>query len=250
MIGAYIVYNPDTDETYAGSGILRKRERVHMRTLESSTHHNHKLQEAYHRNPNFEFIAVPTETREEARALEQAIINEFWGNPLFLNLSNDATKCCAEQTPEVKRKISETLKQQIQDGSRLPPMIGKKHSEETKAKYSRDRIGNQHALGSRHTEEWKEDRSKAMQGNQHLLGHQHSEETKARMSEAHTGRKRSEEEILKSAEGRTKKNVVVDGVAYLNSAAAAKALGISRSGVDKRCLSLNFPEYKFVEAKK
>lgn len=247
MFGTYILHNEETDETYAGSGILRKRERTHFRTLKNNTHHNHRLQEAYNRNPNFEFISVPTETQEEAREFEQILIDEYSAHPLFLNLALKVGSKVSILTPEVKNKISEKIRAHYASGKLVSPMVGKTHTEETKQKYSQDRMGNQFALGSKHTEEWKQERSKAMQGNQHLLGHRHSEETRERMSAAHKGVPKSPEAIKKAAEGRTRHNVVIDGVTYFNAAIAAEALGLSRSGVDKRCASDNFPNYQKVE---
>lgn len=99
-IGVYIIHNPDTDETYVGSGILSDRQRVHARTLGSGIHHNYRLQQAYNENPNFDFIPVPLDvpdsTPEEIRRLaleiEQSIIDEHKNNPLLLNIAKDVEK--------------------------------------------------------------------------------------------------------------------------------------------------------------
>lgn len=241
-VGTYILHNPETDETYVGSGILRKRENRHFNTLKAGTHHNHRLQAAYGRNPSFDFVSVPMQNFEEARKFEQALIDENWGNPLFLNLSKSVDECRPLPDAVVRQKLSEAVRQRLAEGWR-PAMLGRQHSEETKALYSEQRKGNQHALGSKHTEEWKQSRSQAMLGNQQLRGHVHSEETRAKMSAARRGVPKSPEAILKAATGRTQNNVVVDGVKYLNAAEAAKDLGLSRSGVDKRCASEKFPNY-------
>lgn len=102
-IGIYIIHNPTTDETYAGSGILNERLYEHSRHLENKNvnikHHNFKLQKAYNKNSNFEFIGIPVEennftkkeNRQLALELEQQMINEHKDNPLFLNIALDAT---------------------------------------------------------------------------------------------------------------------------------------------------------------
>ena len=117
-IGVYVVQNNDTKETYVGSGILGKRKNVHSRLLESNTHWNSNLQEAYNRNPNFEFIGVSLkdavsveEQRENALALEQLLIGENNGNPLLLNKFMRVGKTLTgfKHTPENNKRNSERL---------------------------------------------------------------------------------------------------------------------------------------------
>lgn len=105
-------------------------------------------------------------------------------------------------------------------------------------------IGNTRALGLRHSDEWKQEASLRLTGNKHLLGHRHSDEAKKKMSDAKIGKPRPKETIAKSSAGRTRWNIVVGETIYFNAAQAAAALGISSSGVIKRCESPNFPNYK------
>nr|DAG33021.1 MAG TPA: intron associated endonuclease [Caudoviricetes sp.] len=104
-----------------------------------------------------------------------------------------------------------------------------------------------------------ENTSKAMQ----------TPEMRERMSKAHTGKKQSEESNRKRSEtikamykgsafdrtgskltdahkAKISRSVSIDGVVYASGSDAAKALGLSRSGLDYRLKSDKFPEWKFV----
>lgn len=86
-LGVYIIHNSTTDETYIGSGVLGKRLSKHKYLLENGKHFNYRLQQAYNKNNDFEFIPVPIEgDRNNALEAEQSLINEHWGNPLLLNI--------------------------------------------------------------------------------------------------------------------------------------------------------------------
>ena len=115
-VGFYILHNPNTDETYVGSGVLDKRKKTHDYFLKNNDHYNYKLQEAYNKDPNFDFVAVPTETREEAFDAEQSIINEFKGNPLLLNISLDArVVSVGKHSDETKEKNRQATKKRWED---------------------------------------------------------------------------------------------------------------------------------------
>ncbi len=242
MIGTYIFHNPETEEVYVGSGIISKRYGTHVRNLTRGTHPNHKFQEAYNRNPNFEFTAVAAHDTAEARDIEQGIITENWGNPLLLNISSTVLTGNEQRNQEIKQKISTVLKEKYRNGEIKPSQAF--FNPEVQAKAAASRIGNKHALGSTHSEEWKQNASNRMKNNKNLLNHVHSEETRSKMSESHKGRTMSPEAVAKSAEGRTKNRTIIDGVEYANSTAAAKTIGLSRGGVIKRCLSDKFPNYQ------
>jgi hypothetical protein len=93
-IGVYLLHNDETGFGYIGSGVLGSRQRVHDYLLRNGKHWNYRLQKAYNQNPNFEFIAAVVgdnadDVRREALALEQALIDEHWGDPQLLNLAAD-----------------------------------------------------------------------------------------------------------------------------------------------------------------
>lgn len=165
-IGFYILHNPDNDKVYVGSGDLCKRKNYHTNALENNRHFNRKLQHAYNKNPNFEFIGCPIEchntsiekNREISLKIEQSIIDEFKGNNLFLNIASNVTAPMAGlkhrddvkakmsiskigktnnyiRTPEIKQKISESLKTKYHSGF-IHPNKNKPMSDEQKQQLS------------------------------------------------------------------------------------------------------------------
>lgn len=244
--GFYLICNPRTDETYVGSTFnLGKRSKDHKSRLLNNRHCNERLQKAYNLDPdNFEFIAASIDelnftiedNKNLAMALEQSIINENLNNPLLLNIAKDVVFASLGYThnKESLKKISDASKARL-------------ITDETRARMSESAKGHQRGLGYKHTVEAKKIMSEKLKGNKFALNHRHSEETRAQIAASHTGVKISEEAIKKSAEGRTKRRVVIDSVIYQNASVAAKVIGLSREGINKRCLSNNFKNYCFKE---
>jgi hypothetical protein len=89
------------------------------------------------------------------------------------------------------------------------------------------------------------------------VGYQCSEETREKIRRASTGVKFTEDRKRKigqksierkawiSAAQKNKKPVVCDGVLYESQSAAAKKFGISCTAVKKRCLSYDYPNFRF-----
>lgn len=113
-------------------------------------------------------------------------------------------------------------------------------------RFSKSKIGNRNATGARHSDEWKEQARNRMLGNDHLSGHKHSAETRKKMSEAHAGRIRTPEQIRKATLGRIRGGVLINGIEYESRAEAARVLGMSHEGVNKRCRSDNFSDWIFI----
>lgn len=224
-VGVYILHNKNTDETYAGSGVLEDRKASHFYRLEAGRegkrgkdgklirHHNRRLQAAYNRDPNFDFIAIATETREEATQAEQALIDEFRGNPLFLNLSDSAVNGVYKQSEETRalrsslmRGNKNSLGHQQSDEHKekiRQAMLGKVISPETRQKLSDVK------KGTKHSEEHIRNNSLAQTGKTHSLetrlkmsvsqtGRTHSEETKEKIRQSNLGREMTPEQIEKS----------------------------------------------------
>lgn len=84
IICTYIYYNHDTREFYIGSG-NRNREYGHLTSLRHNNHYNKKFQKAYNKNKNFIFYYSETDTRKEALAFEQILIDYFYGMQYNLN---------------------------------------------------------------------------------------------------------------------------------------------------------------------
>lgn len=244
--GVYLLHNPNTDETYFGSTTnLNRRANEHNSELNNKKHGNYKLQDAFNKDSNFEFIGVGIrgsdniiENKLLGLEIEQDLINTFKDNNLLLNIATETENGTLgfRHTEETKKLISQKSK------GRIP-------SEETRKKLSLAKLGNKNGLGYRHTDEAKQKMSISNLGNKKALGHKHDEETRKRISESHKGKFQSKEHIEKSAEGRTKRRVVINETEYQNATVASKVIGITRDGINKRCLSDNFPEYSFKDKK-
>lgn len=90
--GAYILKDPITGMYYIGSTAkIRQRYSSHISMLKKGYHSNKRIQNLYDRgSTSFEWIEFPTETREEAYAVEQKLIDDAKNDPLCLNFSKDA----------------------------------------------------------------------------------------------------------------------------------------------------------------
>lgn len=86
-LAVYIWINPETGYFYVGSGVRDVRMGSHLRYLKNGKHHNYKFQKAFRTNPNFDFYWAPAETRKQAYAMEQSLLDFFWGHSKLLNLS-------------------------------------------------------------------------------------------------------------------------------------------------------------------
>jgi predicted GIY-YIG superfamily endonuclease len=215
LCGAYELRHTASGKVYYGStGDIERRRREHLNSLRRGDHHNHALQGLVNENPEIELVFHRTDSIESARAIEQGHI----GSEAGLNVAIDAVTSV--------------------NGLMAIPDVVKRHSEKL--------IGNTNAKGSKHSEEWKAKKSESMKGNTNLLGHRHSEETRRQYSEVRKGRVNDPDHVARSAEGRTRERVVIDGETYQNAAAAGKAVGMTAGGVKKRCRSDKFPNWSLV----
>jgi predicted GIY-YIG superfamily endonuclease len=238
----YIFHNPETDEVYAGSTKDDVyRESKHRSALRNKRHPNYKFQRAYNRNPNFDFVSVEVENREAAFDLEQSIIDEFYGSPLFLNLSDDARHCSVGQSPDsikrmkeklVGRKLSpehvEKLRQALLQEHQNNPGYNKgyRHSPEAIEKFRLSSTGRTHVVSPEAKEVMR----------QAKLGGHLSEEHKKKLSEVALGRKDPPETVLNKHLGMLyrAKPVVIDDVVYASRGLAAKELGLTTTTITNR----------------
>lgn len=114
QIGAYIIYLPSGHFYVGQSANWRIRKIRHRHNLKKGIHVAKKLQENYREGDVVNVELYPTETQEQAEALEAMFISLHWGNPLLCNtiktdepglhrrgmIASDATK----------RKMSEVRK--------------------------------------------------------------------------------------------------------------------------------------------
>lgn len=216
VIAAYTITDKKTGAVYHGSSKnLHRRIAEHEGDLRRNEHGNHKLQNIALKGGDLVLEYYPTATAEDALKLEQKLIDSTPA-AILLNASLDSASFVKGmwKNPEIREKISKA------------------------------RLNNTHAAGHKHTDQWKQAQSERLKGNQNRLGHKHDDASKVKMAAARVGRKPTQEAILAAAKGRTKNAVVISGVEYMNAAAAAKAIGITYSGINRRCNSVNFPEYQ------
>lgn len=122
-IGIYQIVNKINGKSYIGSSInLKYRKYSHFRELKHGIHHSLTLQRAYNKygKDNFEYKILTTCNKEECIKLEQEYLDRL--KPEY-NICNIAGNCLG-------RKFSEESKAKMRKAKE-----GFKHSEETKQKF-------------------------------------------------------------------------------------------------------------------
>lgn len=174
---SYIMRFPETDHFYIGStGNKERRETEHRADLRLGRHACLAAQEIYGLSPIVEFEWFPTETRQEAYALEQKLLDHYRHSPRLLN----AIGVVVFRDDEVNRKISQSLQEHVV-------------SEESRRKMGETKRGNTFWLGKTHSDESKDKMSQAHRGKQYALGHVVSQEVRQFLREKFTGSTHSEE---------------------------------------------------------
>lgn len=146
------------ERIYVGSAVdISERWRVHLRHLKKGRHHSILLQRHVNKYglSDIQFSVITICAKEDLLKVEQVFIDGY--KPYF-NIA-------------------------IVAGS---PMLGRKASEEAKAKMSKSKMGNKNKLGYKTSDEHKKAISES------LFGHKPSEEAKSKMSESAKGRVASE----------------------------------------------------------
>lgn len=135
-MGVYYIRNTETNLMYIGSSVdIQKRIQTHVRALASGKHHSVYLQRAWNKYGAEAFehgIAEPVDSRELLQVREQEWIDLFG--------EYNVTKFADRPTPppmtdERRKHLSAMMK------GRIGTMLGKKHTEETRAIMSRLRRG-------------------------------------------------------------------------------------------------------------
>ena len=104
-----LAYVGSTDDLYV-------RRLNHENALKANKHHNRLIQAAYNDDPNIQFKAIITETREEAYDYEQDILNRYFETGLLFNLACNA------------RVFGKGLKRSIEHNKKISKAgSGKKH---------------------------------------------------------------------------------------------------------------------------
>lgn len=253
-IGVYIIQNSETMETYIGSGILEQRFKTHSSLLAKKEHWNYKLQKAYNKDQNFEFISVLIDdpvsledNRNTALQIEQMLIDEFKESNLLLNISTNVEKTMMgyKHRPESNEKNRQAAKERWQNPEYREKMsIALRKgwdnlSEERKAKNSisyRNAQYDKYKNGERSP----------------TLGQKRSEEFCKRNSEMVKKLWQDSdhrEKVLKAQAGKVyapnKKPVLINGIEYPSITHAAKEHNITKEGMAYRCATDSFPNFQF-----
>lgn len=260
MIGAYILTHVKSGMFYVGSSKdVEKRVKLHWYLLMKGKHISKLFQRLWDKSPKFDVRSIRAENRDEAFAIEQAIITENENNPLMINIGRgvyggdnltrhpDRVVIIEKMTSSWKALIremsAEERKLRFGRAGELNPMYGKRHSDEVKAKISAINKGNQYALGSVRSVEQRKalsDFAKARIGEANPFhGKSHSEETKKLLSVK-----------LKGQLPPNLRPVSINGVVYPSATEAARQLKVVTATILFRIKSKNpkFSDYFYVTA--
>jgi group I intron endonuclease len=179
--GIYIITNAINNSCYIGSAInIKQRWALHKSDLKLNKHHSQHLQNAYnkYKPDNFEYSILIYCSKEDLLFYEQRAINTY----------KPAYNICKVAGSQLGRKHTEETKAKIATAT-----LGRVCSKEAKIKLSAAQLGNKHCLGRVCSEETKAKMSES------ALGKKLSAETKAKLSSARVGKKHSEETKAKIA---------------------------------------------------
>ena len=173
--GIYKIENLKTNKVYIGSAVnVTKRFRCHISTLRSGKHRNDKLQKSFNKHGDdcFEFKVLIECEVKDLLMYEQKLIDLY-------DAVTNGYNICPTAGSFIGRKHSEETKAKMRkawEARRLKPL--KPPSEEAKRKISESKIGKKRKP---FTEEAKRNMSLSRVGNKNRLGIPHTEETKAKM---------------------------------------------------------------------
>lgn len=188
--GLYVIWLSDTHYYGGRTKNFRVRWNQHLKGLHRGDHCNPHMQAVFDQHGRFEPRVLESLEEEQAAAAEQAWLDEHFGKPGCVNLSNQADRPC--MTSEVRKQISEALR-----GRKLP--------DEHKENIRRGKVGvaqtNAHRLansksheGLTHSAPTREKMSSSRKGKSI------HPETRAKISRAHQGKKMSEASRQKMSE--------------------------------------------------
>jgi group I intron endonuclease len=151
MAVIYKILNVVTDDVYFGSARNPKKRRwEHWNDLKKGTHHCTALQTAWNEygSDAFEFeILENVEDESQLLRIEDTYLIQHAGQPHCYNTALSSMQP-PSNTPETIEKIRATMLNKWAEHPASHPRLGRKHSEETKAKISLNRkgkmVGDQH----------------------------------------------------------------------------------------------------------
>lgn len=196
--GIYKIEHVDSGKAYVGSAVnIKRRWGEHKARLNSKTHPNPKLQNAWNKYGEGSFVFGVVEECEIEVLIEreQKYIDTLEVVTLGYNICEVAGSVLGiKRSEETKLRMSEAQKGRVMSEEHRKNIglaqLGKTrgpHTEETKEKI---RVANKNYVKPPQSEETKKKRSESLKGKKRA---EFSEETRKKMSDAGKGKKLSEE---------------------------------------------------------
>lgn len=258
MIGVYILFSPRTGKFYVGSsGDLAKRHDQHFTELRKNRHLCVGLQDLWNSGHDIFFFPVTVETREEAYALEQDILDRYrdddkmlnvglgvWGGDnLTRNPNREDIIRRMKAGLQTRMNLLSPIERKLIFGQPGPQngMYGRTHTSEARKKISDANSGKVRRVGFTLSDEQKKvlsDHAKTRIGIKNpFFGKKHTEETKRTIAEAIRANG-----LLPT----NSRKVSVDGKVYISLTEAARCLSIS-PGLMVYRLKRGQPGYKYID---
>lgn len=144
MAHIYKIFNVVTDHFYIGSSVnFKKRKWEHLNALKNHRHHCNALQMAWEEYgaDAFEFEVLEEIPDEDALRIEDTYLLRWAGESCCYNTMHTSMQSPAATRAQTRAKIGGSLRNKYLAGG-YAPRLGKKHSDETKAKISLSKRAN------------------------------------------------------------------------------------------------------------
>lgn len=144
MGAIYKIVNVANDAFYVGSAVNpRRRKWEHWKALKENTHHCSALQAAWNEygEDAFSFEIVEEVPDEQLLAVEDIYLLKHHGLENCYNTASSTFMPPAYQA-EVRKKISNSLRNKYVNDQTYAPRLGKKHTEETKELIRQKKLAN------------------------------------------------------------------------------------------------------------
>lgn len=184
----YKIINVATDDFYVGSAVKPKRRKwEHWTALKNGAHHCVRLQAAWNEfgEDAFEFDVIEEVDDQNLLQVEDIYLSANAGQPHCYNTAL-STQIPSSTQPEVRSKISESLKRNFAERPDLHPRLGKKHTAETKQLIREKKLANP-------TKAW--------------LGERRDEETRKKIGDAQRGVKKAPRTFTPAGLERARENM-------------------------------------------